>query len=69
MIGKVLVFWIGGRLWEVVTHEVRLYTEVNTSDETAHCANGSLIKILFSTVLYLLELKVQKGGRKVHFCL
>ena len=25
LIGKLLVFWIGGRLWEVVALEVRLY--------------------------------------------
>ena len=28
--GKVLVFWIGGRLWEVATYmEVRLYCKHN----------------------------------------
>ena len=28
MIGKILVFWIGGRLWEVVAYERRSHMEM-----------------------------------------
>ena len=51
--GKILVFWIGGRLWEVVAHGSSTVYINHYFNETAHRANGSLIKILFSTVLYL----------------
>ena len=53
VIGKVLVFWIGGRLWEVIAHEDSTVYINQYLNETAPCANGSLIKILYSTVLYL----------------
>ena len=33
--GKVLVFWIGGRLWEVVAHEgSTVFTSVSVSSST-----------------------------------
>ena len=42
-----------GRLREVVAHGGSTVYINQYFNETVHCANGSLIKILFSTVLYL----------------
>ena len=63
MIGKILVFWIGGRLWEVVAHGGSTVYINQNFNETAHCANGSLIKILYIRVLYLQEFLL-----KNHLC-
>ena len=40
LIGKILVFWIGGRLWEVVALEVPLYCR-NWECFDQSCVNGT----------------------------
>ena len=57
LIGKILVFWIGGRLWEVVALEVRLYCR-NWKCFDQSCVNrtesvhGTLAFLFLSHLLY-----------------
>ena len=50
--GKILVFWIGGRLWKVLTYERWLYIEVLRVIEAANVVVVAVILVNFYSKLY-----------------